>query len=92
MQQAGRPERGRPGERPALVHRGDTGHAATLPMDLLLGLQHLVEGHEPHCVAALVQAVVVEARDLHAIDARLLTNALGHLGDGGAGHPGRLHS
>ena len=75
----------------ASVHRRHTRHAATLAVNLLLGFEHLVEGHEAHGVAALMQAVVVQTGDLHAVDAGLLADALRHLSDGGVGHTGRLH-
>ena len=63
------------------IHRPDIHHASTLAMDGLLGFQHLVEGHEAHRVASLVQAVVVQTGDLDPIDAGLLAHALGHRGD-----------
>ena len=47
------------------VDRGEAGDAAALALHLLLHLEQLVEGHEQHPVAALVQAVVVEARHLY---------------------------
>ena len=50
-------------------------------MDLLLVFQELVEGDETHTIAALVQAIVVEAADFHTEGATLFSSSHALTGD-----------
>jgi hypothetical protein len=68
-------------ERCGSVDGCDAGNAPTLTVDHLLGFEQLVERYKANSVAALVELVVVQPGDLHAIDPGLLADALGHVGD-----------